>query len=393
SHIRRLVVVSAGARDGVRARVGGAHLEQRGGRKPAARGHLGLPAGVPIHYGAGGARHPAPLVRSPAASPTGRAVRGIARRGRPGARDRTGADCAGRSADARDRRDGRQRGEPAPRRRPRRARGAVRARWTTPGVRRRLSPPSRGRNSASAKGQIPHLVPEPLAAALEAGRGALGRARNKGAVGGEIREAGDWSQRLKHLQRVRLPVGRKPQQAARGETAREKLGERALDEAALVVALLRPGVREEDEELIHRLRRDLPLEDLDRVMTYDAHVTELPLLEPEQQPADARTVDLDAEEITRRMSTGECEKILAVAEANLDAEGRLAPEQRSRLERLRRELDAVLRPQGLESTLLRHRDPTAAGYEGADRTRMLGAGHAGGGSYCAPGRAMLAIMV
>src|SRR5438034_7376631 len=76
------------------------------------------------------------------------------------------------------------------------------------------------------------------------------------------------------------------------------------------------------------------------------------------------------------MCRGEREKILAVAEADLDREWGGAPEQRSRLERLRGEGDAVLRPQHLESALLCRRDPAAAGHEGADRTRMLGMAHA-----------------
>src|SRR5207244_11127095 len=99
----------------------------------------------------------------------------------------------------------------------------------------------------------------PLGAALEAGRRPLGRAGNEGAVGGDIREAGRGGQYLQHLQGVGLPVGGEPQQAAPGEAAREKLGERALKETALVVALLRPRVREVDQEVNNRLSSDLPL--------------------------------------------------------------------------------------------------------------------------------------
>src|SRR5207302_8571637 len=141
----------------------------------------------------------------------------------------------------------------APRCRARRARGAVRARRIAPGVRRRLRAlrasaiaralgrqgavgPWRDRCSAPREGEIANLVPEPLAAALEAGRWPLGRAGDEGAVGGDIREAGRGGQYLQHLRGVGLPVGGEPQQAGPGEAAREKLGARALTVTTLEVA-------------------------------------------------------------------------------------------------------------------------------------------------------------
>src|SRR5437763_16115582 len=99
-------------------------------------------------------------------------------------------------------------------------------------------------------------------------------------------------------------------------------------------------------------------------MTDAAHVGELALLEPEKQPADTGPVHLDPEEVARGMCRGEREKVLAVAEADLAREWGGAREQRSRLERLRREGDAGPRPPHLERALLCRRDPAAAGHEG-----------------------------
>src|SRR4029077_7901594 len=139
--------------------------------------------------------------------------------------------------------------------------------------------------SGSPERQVPDLMPEALAAPLEARGRAFRRPRHKSAVGREILKARRCNQCRQHLERVRLPVRGEAQHAAVREAAHRQVGERALDEAPLVVALLWPGVREQDEGLVDGLGGYLALEALDRVVTDAAHVREPPLLEPEQQPA------------------------------------------------------------------------------------------------------------
>jgi len=95
---------------------------------------------------------------------------------------------------------------------------------------------------------------------------------------------------------------------------------------------------------VHGLGRDLPLEHLDCVVTDDAYVREPPLLEPEQQPADARTMHLDAEKVAPGMRARQRQQVVAVAEADLDGERCVAAEQRADLEQLRPERDAEVRP-------------------------------------------------
>src|ERR1700719_4556279 len=173
-------------------------------------------------------------------------------------------------------------------------------------------PARAGGSSGAPERQVPHLVPETLAAALEARGRALGRARDKGTVGGEGAQAGDRGERLEHLQSVGLPVGGQAQHAAGDEAAGEQVRERVLDEAALVVTLLRPGVGEEDEDLLQPLRGDLLPEHLDRIVTDGPHVRERARLEAEQYPPDPRAMHLDAQEILARISGGEGEQGLAV---------------------------------------------------------------------------------
>src|SRR6266404_2653844 len=137
--------------------------------------------------------------------------------------------------------------------------------------------------SGSPERQVPDLMPQALAAPLEARGRAFRRPRHESAVGRETLKARRCNQGRQHLERVWLPVRGEAQHAAVREAAHRQVGERALDETPLVVALLRPGVREQDEDVVHGLRGDLPLEHLDRVVTDDAHVREPPLLEPEQR--------------------------------------------------------------------------------------------------------------
>src|SRR6267378_3316167 len=235
--------------------------------------------------------------------------------------------------------------------------------------------------SGSPEGQVPHFVAQTLAALLEARGHAFRRPPDESAVGREILEARRCSQCREHLERVRLPVRGEAQHAAVREAAHRQVDERTLDQTPLVVALLRPGIRKQHQDLVHAVRGDLPLEDLDRVVTDDAHVREPPLLEPEQQPADPGAMDLDTQEIPPGMRGRERQQVLAVAEADLDGARGVAPEQRLGLEPLGPERDAVLRPQRAQCTLLRRRDPAAAGHEGADRAWVFGRGHLLDGSY------------
>ena len=140
SDFRRPAAVSDGARDGVRARIRHPHLEQRGGREPAARGHLGVSAGV-------SRSSPAPARWPPSCCGSDRctsaaeprcSLRYLARRVR-GARHRAGADVARATRCMRVIGvTGRQCREPAAGRDPGGAGGAVRARRPAPGLRRRL---------------------------------------------------------------------------------------------------------------------------------------------------------------------------------------------------------------------------------------------------------------
>src|SRR3546814_14028306 len=97
-----------------------------------------------------------------------------------------------------------------------------------------------------------------------------------------------------HLFGVVLPVGGQVQAAVSGEFLHEQRGERGLQQAALVVALLVPGVGEVDADLVERAVGDLVLQHLDRIVVIEAHVVEAVLVQGIEQAPDARRMDFDA---------------------------------------------------------------------------------------------------
>lgn len=105
--------------------------------------------------------------------------------------------------------------------------------------------------------------------------------------------------------------------AAGVEFAGEQLNERRLDDAPFVVALLVPGVGEEELDAVEGAVGDVALQDDDRVFTHGAHVFDLALLQPVQQMADAGAVYFDAEVVAPGVVGGHLGQRFAVAETDL----------------------------------------------------------------------------
>ena len=202
--------------------------------------------------------------------------------------------------------------------------------------------PERGRPShgsllqlrASRLLEVEDAMPEALPAALETRRAALGPVD---AASGRrrIREIGRGVQHLEHPGGVRLPVGRELEAAAGLEAARDERRERRLDDPALVVALLRPGIREIEQDFVERGRAELVREHLDGVVRDDADVRKPARLDLEQAMADARRVHFRADEIPLGRARRELDERVAVAEADLEHPGRGTPERTVEVDRSR----------------------------------------------------------
>src|SRR5256885_10806412 len=121
----------------------------------------------------------------------------------------------------------------------------------------------------------------------------------------------------------------------------EQRDERRVNEAPLVMALLRAGVGKEYVHAVQRVRSDHVLYHLDRVVLDDAQVLEMQLGDAFQQAADARGMDLDSEIVVLGMFPRDRRGGLAHAETDFEDPRRRAAEHAVQVERDRREGYAV----------------------------------------------------
>src|SRR5947208_10789556 len=133
-----------------------------------------------------------------------------------------------------------------------------------------LSPPRMRRVPAQPAGwsdfsenQIPDAVAERETAALELGLGP--GLRSAGITGSGVAQRRLGGEHLQHLPGVFLPVGAGMHAGAALHSRGKQRDEGRLDEAPLVMALLRPGVGKEQVHAVQRLRGDHLLHHLDRV--------------------------------------------------------------------------------------------------------------------------------
>src|SRR5712675_1771483 len=156
-----------------------------------------------------------------------------------------------------------------------------------------------------------------------------------------------------HLLCIRFPVGGQLEPPTCRQRRRDQFDELGLYQAPLVVAFLRPGVREQDLHFVQRPRSNLLAQ------------------------------DFDADEIALRFSLRAAGEVLAVAEADFQRAGRTVAEQGRQLEPGGAEVHAEVQPVLCNSLFLRPGQPSGTGDEGAHgtlprvctRTRQV---HAGG---------------
>ncbi|MCE7878113.1 MAG: glycosyltransferase [Betaproteobacteria bacterium PRO3] len=231
------------------------------------------------------------------------------------------------------------------------------------------------RRSVPPEHEVEHRVAELQAPRLELRLRPPGRTRRV-ALGG-VREQRLRRERGEHLLGVRRPVGRGVQIAARREPQRERMDERGLQQTALVVALLRPGIGKVDVDARERGLRNHRVDHLHGIVLDHAQVRERALLDAVEDRAHARAVHLDADEVEARLRRGDRGGRLAHAAADLEHDGRPAAERSGEVDRRLRERQAEARCEVLERSRLRRRQAALAQHETADRTMMHGPGRVG----------------
>jgi hypothetical protein len=156
------------------------------------------------------------------------------------------------------------------------------------------------------------------------------------------------------------------QVAARGQPAGEQGDEGRLDQAPLLLALLRPGVGEKDVDAGQRLRRQHVAHHLHCIVLDHAQVAQLTRGNFLEQAADARGVHFDAEKVVLWMRGGDDGRGLAHAAADLQDAWRLAAKRRVKIEQVGAVGDAPARHALFVETSLCFGDAALAQHETAD---------------------------
>ncbi len=213
-----------------------------------------------------------------------------------------------------------------------------------------------------------------LATGFEVGLRTPIRARYCATRAGTVDQAGSGIEHVPHLLGVVLPVGGAVQAAARAQLAHQQFGECRLHQAALVVALLVPGVGEVDAHFIQRAVGDFLLQHLDRVVVVELDVVGGIIGQRIEQAAYARCVHLDADVVLAGIELRGITQGRAIAEADFQHLGRAAAEGGLQVARFAVEINAETRPAFVEGALLGRGEAALAQYEAADLASAFGHG-------------------
>ena len=134
---------------------------------------------------------------------------------------------------------------------------------------------------------------QPATALLEAGRRAVRRAFGITIGVTQVAKARIGDKLPGHPLGVILPVGRHVNHRARFKQPVYKISKSGVDDAALVMALLVPGIGEEKQNPVQRFGFDHMLQHLDGVVIDQAHVFQSLLVNPVQASPDTGFVHFD----------------------------------------------------------------------------------------------------
>ena len=209
-----------------------------------------------------------------------------------------------------------------------------------------------GRPLSSLEDEIERRVAEALAARLELGERPRRRARREAVRGVS-------QQRLGRERREDLVWRSLPSRSRRAGSRRAPAAARARARTRASAAAACDGASWATGRERTRARRPatpaaiMCVDDLDRVVADDAHVAKRLRVELREQRADAGPCTSTPRKSSSGCDAAICRRRLAHAEADLEDDGRAASEDRREVERLRRVVDAVARPESVERARLR----------------------------------------
>lgn len=221
------------------------------------------------------------------------------------------------------------------------------------------------------------------AAVLEFGQGAVIGARRITVRG--IRKLRLVAQHFQHLHRIVFPVGGAMDVPARRDATGQQRDEGGLDQAALVVALLGPWIREVDMHTGQGVGGDHVAHHFHRVVLDDAQVLDVGVFNAAQQRAHAGVEHLHTQEIVIGPRQRDLLGGLAHAEADFQHRRRLAAEGNGGIQAARRIGNGPGAHQALQGGQLALGNVAAAVHETADMGRAGAVGSVGGAGERRPG--------
>ena len=222
-----------------------------------------------------------------------------------------------------------------------------------------------------AKDQIVDGMAQPFTTTLELGHRPLIRSLRVTASTGQVTKGAMALHHFEHLLGIGCPVRGQMQLSSRTQASREQRHQRRLHQSALVMTLLGPRVRKEDEHRIKARRLQRLAQQRDHIPSYHPEVFKPCSLGEAEQPADPRLVNLHAEIVALGVVSGHGGKGITHAETHLQVARSAAPEQQIQGSKL---LGAGAEPvpQAVQGSGLGPGHPARPAHEAAYPARVRG---------------------
>lgn len=215
---------------------------------------------------------------------------------------------------------------------------------------------------------------EPLATSLEFGPRTVIRPCGETVRPGEIAKPGFCLQDLQHPQGIILPVGCEFENPSLIKTRANQGHEVSLYDATLVVAFLRPGIGEVEQDSMEGMGCDTGSEDIHRIPANDAHIGNTATGQLMDKPPKTRLVYLDTQIIVLGMSHGHFHQPIAHPEADLEITRCASSEDGAKIQVMVLGIHAEPLPAGSERLPLGVRNAPRPTHEAAHLAMPSGTG-------------------
>ncbi len=172
---------------------------------------------------------------------------------------------------------------------------------------------------------------------------------------------------------VFFPVGGDVDHALRRQCLYQQITKACVDDTSLVMPLLVPGIRKEQQHALDRMRWNHVLQHFHRIVFDQANIIECAFVYAVQAAADTRLVHFDPDIDALGIKAGHMQLCIAVADADLEATAIKFTRQNNRLRAI---VNTIYRPVAVQRLSLRGCNPAGATNKTADAAFIRGvSGH------------------